>query len=395
MNIFDVNQEPLIARTIENAIFTSLKQYPVIALTGPRQSGKTTLVRSISDYDYRTLEDPDNKEFATEDPRGFLNSIEGKAILDEVQNVPSLFSYIQGRVDQSRIMGQYILSGSQNFQMMAHITQSLAGRVAIHNLLPLDLMELKQADLLPDDIFTLCTNGSYPAIYDRELNADRYYANYINTYVERDISQLVNIQDKSTFKRFLKICASRAGSLVNYNNIAKDVGVSHTTIRNWLSILETSYVITLLTPFYKNYSKRQIKSPKLYFWDTGLLCHLLDIRKGNLQVTHPLWGHIFEQLIVVDYLKKNAHLDQLRTYHFWRDSKGHEVDLLYAENNQLHIHEIKASTTIQNKHLAGLNYFTKISSDPITSRMLIYGGAESQSRTNYKVIAWRDIAKSD
>lgn len=384
MNVLD--------RTIYNQIKSALTQYPILAVTGPRQSGKTTLLKTMfKDYRYLNLENPDTREFAIKDPKGFLAQYNDKVIFDEVQYIPSLFSYLQALVDENQVMGQFILSGSQNFNLMQNITQSLAGRVALFKLFPFDLQEMKASNWLHSDLTQVITHGFYPALFERNIDPDRYYANYIETYVKRDVSQLVNIQDQRTFSNFLKILATRAGQLTNFNDLAKDVGVSHTTIRNWISILETSYIVFMVQPYFKNYGKRMIKSPKLYFHDVGLLCHLLSIRKGNLDPTHPLWGSIFENFIVSELNKQNAHQGLLRDYYFWRDSKGHEVDLLHQTTSELTTYEIKASSTIQSRMFEGLDYFKSITDDVIAQQILIYGGKEAQNRTDYSILNWEGI----
>lgn len=367
----------------------SLKQYPIVALTGPRQSGKTTLLKShLSAYTYISLENPDNREFATQDPKGFLEKYNDKVIFDEAQQAPKLFSYMQSIVDESGKMGQFILSGSQNFQLMEKITQSLAGRVALHKLLPFDTQEMKTAEWLADDLSEVMVNGCYPALHQRKINPDKYYRDYIETYVNRDVTQLVNVQNKNQFKTFVKLIADRAGQLINYNNIARDAGISHTTARNWISILETSYIIFQLPPYFKNFSKRIIKSPKLYFYDTGLLCHLLDIRRGKFSVENSAWGHVFENLITSELVKRNYHREQLREYWFWRDSHGLEVDMLYKTGEELNVYEIKAGKTISSKQFANLQKFASISNS-VKSMHLIYGGEENQKRNDVNILSWK------
>jgi predicted AAA+ superfamily ATPase len=370
-----------------------IAQYPVIAITGPRQSGKTTLLKNMfPDYRYISLENPESREFAQKDPKGFLTQYSEKVIFDEAQNVPTLFSYIQGIVDEKQQMGQFVLSGSQNFQLMERITQSLAGRVAIFKLFPFENSEMSSAHWLSNDLSEAMTMGFYPAIFERKTNQDNYYANYLDTYINRDVSQLVNIQDARTFKNFVKLCATRAANILNISDLARDAGVSHTTARNWLSILETSYVIYLLPPFHRNYGKRLVKSPKLYFYDTGLLSHLLGIRKKKLSKTDGFWGALFENMAVSELIKQNAHQGLHRDYYYWRDSKGHELDLLYNENQELYLYEIKASSTIQTKFFAGLDHFSKIAKDEkVAAKNLIYGGDESQKRTDYNVLKWNDL----
>ncbi|MEQ9300015.1 MAG: ATP-binding protein [Cyclobacteriaceae bacterium] len=384
----------MIERVIYQEVVSALKHYPILAITGPRQSGKTTMLRSMfSDYRYVNLENPDMREYATTDPKAFLDEYDRYVIFDEVQRVPSLFSYLQAIVDDRLELGLYILSGSQNFHLMEQITQTLAGRVALFRLFPFDLTEMKVADWLSDDLGQVMVKGFYPAIFERSVGQDSYYANYVDTYVRRDVSQLANVHDDRLFRVFLKVCATRAGQLLNLTDLSKDVGVSHSTIKNWISILETSYVIHLLLPYYSNFGKRVIKSPKLYFWDTGLLCHLLNIRRGKLSPKHPLWGHLFENMVVGEIIKQNYHLGQQRDYYFWRDSHGHEVDLLYADGPSLHIYEVKSSTTLTSKLAEPLQYFEGISGDAVSTKTLIYGGDRNQSRSQFKAVAWSKVGQ--
>jgi len=379
----------MIYRVLCDEIAETLNKYPIIGLTGPRQSGKTTLLKeTLTDFRYISLENPEHREFAQNDPKGFLDEFNDKIIFDEVQNAPELFSYLQGIVDENQIMGQFVLSGSQNFNLMERITQTLAGRVALFRLFPFEMAEMKTAGWLLNDLSQVMTSGFYPALFQRNIDPDRYFADYLDTYVNRDVSQLVNVKDTMTFKAFLKLCAIRAGQLLNVNDLARDSGVSHTTARNWLSILETSYLVFQLPPYFQNFGKRLIKSSKLYFYDVGLLCHLLNIRKGKLSPTHPMWGHIFENLIICELIKQNAHHTLHRDYYFWRDSKGHEVDLLFQLGELLHVYEIKATSTIQNKLFDGLDYFDKITPQPLAQKTLIYGGDNQQNRTNYDVLPW-------
>lgn len=382
----------MISRLIYHQIASAMQEYPVLALTGPRQSGKTTMLKTMfADYRYINLENPDNRNFARKDTRAFLQQYDHQVIFDEAQNVPELFSYLQGIVDENQVMGQFILSGSQNFQLTERITQSLAGRVAIFRLLPFQVAEMKNAHWLPGKLADVLTRGFYPAIFERGMDHDRYYANYLDTYVNRDISQLINIKDARAFKNFLKLCATRAGQLLNLSDLARDAGVSHTTAGSWISTLETSYVLFQLPPYFKNYGKRMIKSPKLYFYDVGLLCHLLSIRKGNISPIHPMWGSIFENLVVSELMKQNEHTGLARDYYFWRDSKGHEVDLLYQQGEALHLYEIKASSTIQSKMFDGLDYFQKISNEHIAGKYLVYSGSQAQKRTEHTVMPWEEV----
>jgi predicted AAA+ superfamily ATPase len=266
----------LISREISNVLLKMLKGYPIVALTGPRQSGKSTLLKHLlPGYEYISLEIPELRNFALEDPHGFLHKYKTHVIIDEAQRVPHLFNYLQTWVDNRNEVGQYVLSGSQNFHLMESITQSLAGRVAILKLLPLDTSELEASENLPDDWKSYVIKGSYPAIYDRDLSPTQYYSNYVQTYIKKDVSTLRNIHDTQRFEAFLSLCASRTGQILNLHNIASKCGISSPTAKSWLTILENSYIVYLLHPYYENFSKRVVKSPKLYFFDTGLASYLL------------------------------------------------------------------------------------------------------------------------
>ncbi|GGM74612.1 ATPase [Dyadobacter beijingensis] len=382
----------LLSRDIEAVIRKHKDQYPVIAVTGPRQSGKTTLLKTLfGDYRYVSLENPDNRAFANDDPVGFLKEYPERVIFDEVQQVPLLFSYIQTIVDESRQMGQFILSGSQNFQLLHNITQTLAGRVAIFKLLPFDFAEMRSGKLLSDTFPEVCLNGFYPAIYDRGIDPTTFYANYIQTYVERDVTELANIRDLRQFRTFLSLCAARVGQLMNLSSIANECGISQPTAKSWLSILESSYITFQLQPFYRNFSKRVVKTPKVYFYDTGLLCHLLGIRNTATFNENPLRGSIFENMIVAELHKQNEHRYLHRDYWFWRDSNGHEVDLLVQNGNLYDIFEIKSTQTIMTEHFAGLHFFSEISENSTGEKTLIYGGSINQSRTQYTVLGWKNI----
>src|SRR6185437_3893059 len=318
-----------ISRRIAPVIKAQQTKFPVLAVTGPRQSGKTTLLKAIfDDYRYVSLENPDTRSFALDDPVGFLNVYDSKIIFDEVQRAPALFSYIQSKVDESGKMGQFILSGSQNFHLLNSITQSLAGRVALFKLLPLDFSELKAANLLENVYTKASIKGFYPAIFDRDINSVIFYSNYLQTYIEKDVTALTNVRDLRLFRTFLGLCAGRAGQLVNFSALANECDISHGTAKAWLSILESSYIIFLLQPYYQNFNKRLVKSPQLYFYDTGLLNYLLSIRTAAELEENRLKGQIFENLILAEYQKKNHHLYLHQDYYFWQDSNAHEVDLL-------------------------------------------------------------------
>lgn len=380
----------MLQRQITKTILRLLKQYPVLALTGPRQSGKTTLLKEIlPHYRYVSLEDTDLRSFASADPKAFLQKYNSQVIFDEVQRVPELFSYIQTIVDASKEMGQFVLTGSQNFNLLEHITQSLSGRVILFKLLPFDFFELKQANVLPTDWKELLIKGFYPAIYDRNLNPSIYYSNYLQTYIQRDIAQLVNIQDHHKFNNFVKLCAGRVGQILNLSNLAKDAGISQPTAKAWLSMLEKSYIVFLLRPYFENFNKRIIKSPKLYFYDTGLASYLLDIRDVD-DISQNLKGNLFENLIVSDKYKQNEHQYQLKEYWYWRDSYGHEIDLLLKKGTNFSVFEIKSSKTILPKMIKGLDYFDKITNGKVNSKTLLYGGNEDEKRTNFIVKSWKN-----
>lgn len=382
----------MVNRTIVEGINAYMQRYPIVALTGPRQSGKTTLLKGMfPDFRYVSLENPDNRAFAENDPNGFLQLYDQKVILDEVQRVPALLSYIQTIVDSNNMMGQYILSGSQNFNLMKSITQSLAGRVALFKLLPFDMTELKSAGLLPSDYEQLIIKGCYPALYDRSIPFASFYANYIETYIQRDVTELLSIRDFGLFRTFLKLCAARIGQQLNIANLSSETGVSVPTLRSWISILESSYIMYQLPPFFKNFNKRLVKSPKLYFYDTGLASFLLGIRNEKTLLESEFKGALFENMIITEYVKQNYHNNLYHDFYYWRDSNGHEVDLLVSNDTAYDAIEIKSTKTILPKQFAGLDFLANIGGDAIRRKILVYGGDSSQKRTHYQIWAWSDI----
>jgi uncharacterized protein len=381
-----------IQRIVAKAVKFYSKKYPIIALTGPRQSGKTTLLKTMfPKYEYVTLEDIDTRNFLATDARGFFKRYNKHIIFDEAQRVPDLFSYIQTIVDNSGMMGQFILSGSQNFHLMESITQSLAGRVGIFKLFPFDFDELKSANLLSNDFGVNLIKGFYPAIYTRDIIPRVYYENYINTYIERDTSQLINLRDARTFRNFLALCATRAGQILNLNALARECGISQPTAKSWLSVLENSYIVYQLSPYFRNYSKRIIKSTKLYFYDTGLLCHLLKIRLAKDLSTETIKGALFENMIIMEKLKQTYHKNLLQDFWYWRDSEGNEIDLITQNTRKLDIFEIKCSATILSKSFKGLEYFNKLDKENIRSKNLIFTGDENEKRTGYNIFSWKNI----
>ena len=377
----------LINRTIEKVLRTLPRQYPVVTITGPRQSGKTTLCRKVfSRKPYANLESPDIRQFATDDPRGFLAQYPDGAVLDEIQRVPDLVSYIQPLVDEDKREGLFILTGSQQFEVSDTINQSLAGRTALVKLLPFSIQELQAAGTLPD-IDSLIHHGFYPRIWDKRLNPVQALGDYFETYIERDLRQLVAIKDLNLFNRFVRLCAGRTGQLLNISSLANDTGVSHTTAGNWISILEASYVLFLLQPYHRNISKRLVKSPKLYFYDVGLAAFLLGIENA-LQVSRdPLRGNLFENMVIVEALKYRFNQGKRSNLFFYRDSGGNEVDLLFVNGNTIFPVEIKAGMTITREYFKGLKHIaTVFPKDMPKGSGLVYAGDKKQQRTGVSVV---------
>ena len=380
----------MIPRTLTPELKDYTKQYPIITVTGPRQSGKTTLVRSVfPNHAYVTLEDLDTRREAIEDPRGFLQRYSKGAIFDEAQNVPDLFSYLQTEVDERPEPGRFILTGSQQFEMMERVTQSLAGRTAIARLLPLSLQELlvsKETIALNDCLYS----GFYPAIHNRELNPSKALAFYISTYLERDVRSVLGVTDLSRFDIFLRLCAGRAGQLLNTSSLGSEVGVSHNTIRSWLSVLEASFIIKLLPPWHAKLKKRLVKSPKLYFYDVGLAAYLIGIQNADQLQAHPLRGALFENMMVAEAFKQQYNHGHSQPLSFFRDSQGNEVDLLIETGAGLNAYEIKSAQTIGSDFFKGLNYLQKLKV-PIAETNLIYGGDETRTQSGHKVQSWRTV----
>jgi uncharacterized protein len=383
----------MIRREIAEKLKITAKSYPVIALTGPRQSGKTTLVRELfgKEYKYVNLEDLELREYATKDPKAFLEDNKGKLIIDEAQHVPDLFSYIQVKVDEDNIPGQFILTGSQNFLLLEKISQTLAGRVAIFHLLPFSYHELKHSDYNISQLENLLFTGFYPRIYDKKLEPKQWYSNYLHTYIERDVRTLKNIKDLGTFQIFLKMCAARSGQLLDLTSIGNDCGISHNTVKDWISILEASFIIFLLKPHFNNFNKRLVKSPKIYFYDTGLLCHLLGIETEEQIKTHYLRGGIFESFVISEIIKNKTNKNVDPNVYFWKDKYGHEIDCIVEDKSRLVSIEIKSAKTINNKFFDGLNYWNSISKNSKDNSFVLYAGNDNQTRRDGKVVTWKSI----
>ena len=381
-----------IPRDIVESLNRLRSKYPILAVTGPRQSGKTTLLRHLfPDYQYVTLENPDIRERALSDPNGFLNTYSQRVIFDEVQQVPQLFSYLQGKVDNHKQMGQYVLSGSQNFQLLQSITQSLAGRVALFKLMPFSFHELEEGNLLNIHWHEAAFKGFYPALYDRNIDPTDFYRNYVETYLERDVRQLVNVRDLRQFRLFLKYCAGHVGQMLNLQKIANEVGISQPTAQSWLSVLETSYIVFTMPPYYRNFNKRLVKAPKLYFYDTGVVCYLLEMTRPNDLVNYYQRGAIFENLLIAELNKHQFHTYQKNDFYFWRDSNDIEVDILFEETANLKIAEIKSSETINSSFFNNMQKFSKIAIETALQPFLLYGGSESFEHLSTQVLSWRSV----
>ncbi len=380
----------MIKRNISGTILNAKEKMPVLVITGPRQSGKTTLVKSLfPEYSYSNLEFPDVRMFAKNDPRGFLENFKDGIIIDEIQYVPELLSYIQGFADESKLYGKFIITGSQNLYLMQSVSQSLAGRAAVFNLLPFSINELNNENF---DFYEYIYKGFYPPIYDRKLNSSEWLQSYIGTYVERDIRQIINVKDLSKFQLFVKLCAGRTGQLLNYNSLANETGVDNKTIKKWISVLETGYIIFLVYPYHKNYNKRLVKTPKLYFYDTGLASYLLEIKSENQVINHYAKGSLFENLVISDIKKSFFNKGISQNIYFWRNNIGNEIDCIIQKTTGLNIFEIKSSKTINNDFLKGLKYFEKISGEKNLKQYLIYGGTQNLKFKDINILSWKEIA---
>ncbi|WP_460372301.1 ATP-binding protein [Methanocalculus sp. MC3] len=385
---------PMIRRDAEEKVRELARGFPAVSVIGPRQSGKTTLVKTVfPDLPYVLLEDPDTRSFAEEDPRGFLSNYEESgAILDEVQRVPELFSYLQGVLDRNTKPGQFILSGSQNFLMMERISQSLAGRVGIIKLLPLSMRELANAGIIPNRYENLLYDGLFPRPYSSTIRPGDFYSSYIQTYIERDLRLLKQVQNLSTFQTFMKMCAYRSGQVINYSSLADDCGITHNTAKEWLSLLETSLLIFWLRPHHKNFNKRLVKNPKLYFTDPGLAAHLAGIQSADDITYHPLKGGLFETLIITELLKFRLNRGRESTLYYWRDKAGHEIDCIieYAGQTPIPV-EIKSGRTASADYFKEITYWNTLSGNTPEQSFVFYGGDQAQQRSRGQLIGYSDL----
>jgi uncharacterized protein len=375
----------MITRTIAAELKVLVTEYPVVTIIGPRQAGKTTLAQEVlEDYDYSNLEMPEVREVAQKDPKAYLAQFGDKVIIDEIQRVPELLSYIQVIVDEKRCNGQFVLTGSHQLRLREAVSQSLAGRTAMLHLLPLSIDELSRHGISSDSFDEYCYTGFLPRIYDQSLRPGVAYSNYYQTYVERDLRQLINVKDVSLFEKFFKLVAGRVGQLMDFSSLANDVGVDVKTVQNWISILEASFILFKLPPYFENFGKRLIKSPKYYFTDVGLLCFMLGIREHEQVGRDPLVGSMFENLVVIEALKSRYNAGYMADLYFFRDSNGNEVDLLWQDGRELVAIEIKSATTFSESQLESLRRFSN-SAAPVAQSYLVFNGKNMDLSDNIDV----------
>jgi len=380
----------MIKREAESELINLSRQFKAVAVVGPRQSGKTTLTRHVfSDKPYVSLENPDIRRFAMDDPRGFLSQYAAGAVIDEVQRVPELFSYLQQILDEDETKGKFILTGSNNFLLQENISQSLAGRIAYLYLLPFTVSELAEKE--KTSLQALIYKGLYPPLFDQAAEPDKWYSNYIRTYIERDVRQIKNITDLNAFERFLRLCAGRTGHLLNMNSLAIEAGVDNKTIGSWIAVLESSFILYRLQPHHRNFNKRIVKMPKLYFYDTGLVCALLGIQNDQQLNYHPLYGSLFETFVISELIKYRYNRANSNNLYFWRDNIGHEVDILAETPEKLFPIEIKSGRTITDEFFKGINYWLRISGEK--NGAIIYAGDSGQKRSNnIKIVSWKNLS---
>lgn len=383
----------LIERTIKTKLLQLLASFPAVTLTGCRQCGKSTLLKHLlPDYTYISLEDLDLRQMAREDPRHFISVYSRRVIIDEIQQVPELLSYLQTHIDSINESGMYVLTGSHNLLLMQSVSQSLAGRTALLNLAPFSVEELRTADLLPHSTNDMLYSGSFPRIYDKQIEPSDFYPSYIKTYIDRDVRALRNIADYSAFTRFLKLCAGRCSQILNLSSLAEDAGITRKTAEAWISVLEASYILYLLKPYYKNFGKRIIKNPKLYFYDTGLVSSLLGITDAAQIESFYMRGALFENFVVSELLKKRLFAGKSDELYFWRDSNGVEIDVLEEDSLSLKAYEIKASETMNGAFFSNIKKVKDLAGLTGENTAVIYSGQSIPSGSGAGAyISWKDL----
>lgn len=376
-------------RIIETEILKSLEKYQIVTLLGPRQSGKTTLAQRLgTNFQYINLEDLSQKSLIEQDYKGFFSSLRSDVIIDEVQRLPELLSYLQVYTDQEDYKYRFILTGSNSLELSSRVSQSLAGRTRIFNILPLAYKEIPK-EFRPINIDEALFTGLYPRIYHRQLPAGDWLSDYIQTYIQKDVRQILNVENLQIFEKFLRLLAGRVGQLINYSSLANELGLSVPTIKSWISVLEASFIIHILSPHFKNFNKRITKSPKIYFWDTGIVCNLIRLSGSEQLYTHPLKGQIFENWIVNEKIKNFFNTGKKSPYYFWRDQHGHEIDLIEDRSDTLFPSEIKSSSTFHPDFVSGLQWFNQL--QDVSEGEVICGVDEGFKFKDFKITSWKDL----
>lgn len=383
----------MIPRRIEVELREQLKEFPVVTILGPRQAGKTTLARAaLPDFAYASLEDPENRAVAEEDPKGFLQRYRGKTIFDEIQRAPHLLSYLQGIVDEERVNGRFVLTGSHQLELRQGVAQSLAGRTGMLHLLPLSIGELSDAGFRFESFESYVIHGFLPRVYDQKQRPRSAYASYYQTYVERDVRQLIALKDASLFEKFIRLLAGRVGQAINFSSLGNDVGADAKTIKQWLSALEASFLVFKLPPYYENFGKRILKSPKVYFTDTGLLAHLLGIETPEQVARDPLVGNIFENLVVLEALKCRFNQGRTPDLYFFRDNHGHEIDLILRSGGEMTGIEIKSSSTYHTSFKKGLRHFSDKAAH-LARSAIVYNGEPRRFSDGIEAIRFDQVER--